>query len=349
MATEQQLTFAEHIQELRRRLMWSVLFIVIGASIGYAMHDFLLVVLQQPLHEKLYYTTPTGAFSFIIKICTVFGLIVALPMIIYQTFSFFGPLIKKRTKRQITGYVMASFLLACAGIAFAYFISLPAALKFLVNFGSETGSIEALITANEYFNFVLAYIGGYAVLFQLPLIIAFINRLTPLTPSKMFGSFRYVILGSFVAAAIITPTPDPINQAIMAGPIILLYFVTACVVSLGFVRKNRKATRRQAKMALASEPRTIRSILGSLGIEQELVPLAPRLQQALPNARPLATIPQARSRMAMDMLVVPRQQTNLYKPRPIQPRQQPKPTFVPRTEASRPTVRLISDFMPATK
>lgn len=238
MPAERTATFAEHIQELRGRLMWSLLFVAIGAGVGYALHDQLLVILQHPLHETLYYTTPTGAFSFIIKICTVFGLVAALPMAIYQIFAFFEPLIKMKTRRLMVWYVVVSVLLASAGIAFAYFVSLPASLRFLVNFG-EGGGIESLITANEYFNFVLTYIAGFAALFQLPLIIAFINRVKPLTPSRLAGGTRYVVLGSFVVSAVITPTPDPVNQLLMAGPIILLYFVSAGVVVVGNLRKRR--------------------------------------------------------------------------------------------------------------
>lgn len=238
------LTFAEHIHELRRRLMWSLLFVAVGAVIGYFLHDRIVWLLQQPLGERLYYTTPTGAFSFIVKVCCVFGLIVALPMVIYQTFGFFQPLIPLKTRRSLLRLVMVSFVLAIAGIVFAYFVSLPAALHFLVNFGNTTGDIQALITAEEYFNFVLAYIAGFAVLFQLPLIITFINRVKPLKPHQLFGSIRFVILGSFIISAIITPTPDPLNQSLMALPIIFLYFISILIV---MVSNHRIARRRKKK------------------------------------------------------------------------------------------------------
>lgn len=228
--TDQALTLAEHLQELRRRVMWIVLFIVIGAVAGYFMHDALVSAMQRPLNDNLYYTAPTGAFSFIIKVCTVFGLVAAMPVILYQIFAFFGPLIVRRTKRSLVFYVTGSFLLAAAGAAFAYFLSLPAALHFLVNFGGN--NIHSLITANEYFNFVLVYVTGFALIFQLPLVISFINRISPLGPMKMLKATRYVVLGSFIAAAVITPTPDPLNQFMMAAPIISLYLLSVAVVAL---------------------------------------------------------------------------------------------------------------------
>ncbi|MGH9856233.1 MAG: twin-arginine translocase subunit TatC, partial [Acidobacteriota bacterium] len=111
-------TFAEHIQELTSRLMWSMFFVFIGAVAGYMVHEELLAVLQQPLHNTLYYTTPTGAFSFIIKVCTVFGFVTALPVIVYHTFAFLGPLIKDRSKKLFVTYVASSVLLACLGMLF---------------------------------------------------------------------------------------------------------------------------------------------------------------------------------------------------------------------------------------
>lgn len=235
----QRLTFAEHINELRRRTMWAALFVAIGAGIGYVLNDRIIWLLQQPLGERLYYTTPTGAFSFVIKVCCAFGFIVSLPVVLYQGFGFFEPMIRVKTRRLLLTYVAVSVLLACAGIAFAYFISLPAALHFLVNFGNSAGDIHAMITAEEYFNFVLAYVAGFAVLFQLPLIIIFINKIKPLQPKRLMGGTRYVILGSFAVSAIITPTPDPINQALMAGPIILLYFMSVLAVAVTNFATNR--------------------------------------------------------------------------------------------------------------
>lgn len=320
MAAEAKLTFAEHVSELRRRLMWSSLFVLVGAGIGYAMHDTLLVILQQPLSETLYYTTPTGAFGFIIKVCTVFGLIMALPALTYNGFAYFEPLIKAGTRRLLIGYVFISVLLAAAGILFAYFVSLPAALHFLINFGG--GGIEAIITANEYFNFVLAYLAGFALLFELPLILAFINRIKPLTPSKLIGGTRYVILGSFIAAAIITPTPDPMNQLLMAGPVILLYFVSAAAI----VASNR-LRRKPSPQAVVSQPTPLQSAFSE----------APATTPAPAAPRPVR--PTAQTARINDMAVPNRRATvSAYQQRP--PRSDPP-------QRQKPQTRLISDFLPS--
>lgn len=219
-----------HLHELQKRLTWSILAVIAGAGIAYSVHMWLFSVIQKPLNETLYYTSPMGGFNFLVKLCLVVGLIIALPIILYQFFSFLGPLLKKQHKLTITAYTLWSFDLACLGIVFAYFVSLPSALHFLAQFGGS--NIQSLITVDEYFNFALAYIGGFALMFQVPLVVLFINRIKPLKPSKMMKAQRYVILCSFIGAAILTPTPDPVNQAIMAFPAILLYQVGIILVWL---------------------------------------------------------------------------------------------------------------------
>lgn len=222
--------FVEHVRELRRRVLWSLTFVCLGAGVGYLLYEKLLFILQQPYGRELYYTTPTGALSFLIKVCVTFGFIVGLPVVTYQILAFIAPVAKIQTRRTIAGYLFASVSLAAAGVFFAYFISLPAALHFLVNFGNPE-SVQALITANEYFNFVLAYLAGFALLFQIPLLVLAINRITPLKPLKLLGGIKYVVLASFIVAAVLTPTPDPFNQAIMAGPMVLLYLISVGLVA----------------------------------------------------------------------------------------------------------------------
>jgi sec-independent protein translocase protein TatC len=239
--------FIEHIYELRRRLLICVVFIAIGASIGYFINEQLLVIIQQPLGQKLFYTSPTGGFSFVFMLCIFFGIIFALPCIIYQIIAFLKPVLPHTSRRSMLFYPVCSVILAALGIAFAYFVSLPASLHFLANFGG--GNIEALITTDTYFNFALSYIAGFAILFQLPLLLIITNRITPLKPGKLMKWQRYIIVGSFVTAAIITPTPDPFNQLLMAGPIIILY-----QLSIFFIWIINKTKKKQSEPTITSLP-----------------------------------------------------------------------------------------------
>lgn len=228
--------FIDHVNELRFRLFWVVCTVIIAGSGAFAVHEYLLEIIQRPLHETLYFTSPTGGLSFIFQLCLTAGLVVAFPVIAYHTYKFLSPLLIEKSRLTIFAYIVGSFLMACLGIAFAYFISLPAALNFLTQFGE--GSIQSLIKADEYFSFALAYIGGFAIMFQIPLLILLVNRITPLKPSKMIKSQRWVILLSFIGAAIITPTPDPINQALMAAPAILLFQISIVLVAI--LNRGRK-------------------------------------------------------------------------------------------------------------
>lgn len=241
----------DHIHELKLRFVWIACALLAGSVLGYALHKTLVELIQKPLDQPLYFNSPVGGLNFIIKLCLTFAVIVSLPILLYQVAKFFHPLLEEAHKKALIPYAFCSLLLAYAGVVFAYIVSLPNALVFLSHFGGE--SIVALITVDEYYNFVLAYLLGFALLFQLPIIVLFINRLKPLKPSKMMKAQRYIILGSFIIAAILTPTPDPINQAMMAMPAIVLYQVAVIIVW----RKNRKRTYAEDLYELTVSPELV--------------------------------------------------------------------------------------------
>lgn len=247
--------FIDHVQELRKRLVWVVLTLIAGSAAGYALLDKLIELLSKPLSQKLYYSAPTGQFSFIIKVCILFGVIVAAPTIIYHVARFLEPLFQKKTKLRILRYTFAAVAMAGGGILFAYFLSLPLTLQFLTGEQDSTaGIIAPLISADEYFNFVIAYIAGFAILFQVPLVVMIINSIKPLDPGSFIGSLRYVILISFVLSAIITPTPDPINQAIMAGPVIVLYIASFLMIIIGRLLARNKTKAKSPASQMKPEP-----------------------------------------------------------------------------------------------
>lgn len=222
--------FLAHIQELRGRLAWCVVALLIGTAIGYLVKDELLALLIAPLGQTIYYTSPGGGFSLLIQLCLSFGIVFSVPVIIFHAIRFVAPIVPGYSLRFLLTTLTASCALVAIGVAFAYFVSLPAALYFLNEFSTE--QVQALITTDTYMSFVTLYLAGFAVLFQLPLILLIINNVTRLRPKKLLAATKWVILGSFIAAALITPTPDPFNQAIMAGPIILLYLLSIFLVTL---------------------------------------------------------------------------------------------------------------------
>jgi sec-independent protein translocase protein TatC len=223
-------TFLEHLQELKNRFVAVFVIFIIGSIIGYILHKSLIdvLLLYQPM--SLIYTSPAGGLDFIIKISISFGLIVSIPVIIYQIFKFLEPILPKNVKISVIKIVLASITLVAIGMAFAYFVCLPTALIFLSKFSS--GQIKSFISTNEYFSFVFLYLFGFGILFQLPLVLLLINQIKRLTVKKLLRFERYLIVFSFLIAGILTPTPDLVNQTIMAVPVILLYQMSVLLIWL---------------------------------------------------------------------------------------------------------------------
>lgn len=230
--------FIVHVQELRLRLTWSVLVLVIGSVVGYLLSDKTLNLLLSPLNQPLYYTSPAGGFSFTLYLSLFFGFVVSLPFFIFQILAFIAPAIPVKARYSALTTLLSSCLLMILGMLFAYFVSLPAALHFLSKFGS--GEVRSLISTSEYFSFVARYLIGFGILYQLPLIMVFINKIHRLEFRKLLGFEKWVILISFVIAAILTPTPDIVNQVVMAVPIILLYQVSALII--WFINRSKVLT-----------------------------------------------------------------------------------------------------------
>jgi sec-independent protein translocase protein TatC len=235
LVVDTKMPITAHVRELRVSLAVCLTALLLGSSVAYAFFKPILRIFQAPLHEKLFYTTPAGGFTFVIKLCLSVGIIFAIPVLVNRIFSFAKPVIPKSMQRAFAWYSLVSVFLAIGGVIFAYTVSLPSALHFLTNFNKD--QIQALITVDSYFTFVLTYLIGYALLFQTPILMLFINRVKPLEPGGMMKVQRIVVLASFVVAAVFTPTPDPWNQLLMALPIILLYQIG--VIAIWSINRNK--------------------------------------------------------------------------------------------------------------
>jgi sec-independent protein translocase protein TatC len=276
--------FISHVHELRRRLAWSALVLGAGAGLGYLWRDQILDWLQSPLHATLYYTNVTGAFEFLAQACLLVGVLVALPVFVYNLVSFVRPALPARvSNRTIVGVVAASCLLTVAGVGFAYYVSLPAALHFLRTV--DVKHLHPLIAADSYLSFVMNYLAVFAIIFQLPLITLFIDRFTPIPPAALSKWRRWVILGSFGAALILPIAPDPVSQLMLALPVVVLYEISIWLVVLAHARRSRRR-----KLDRPPEP----------------TPGPQRLPMAI--AVPNRTRPQVQRRTAMDPIRTPRPQ-----------------------------------------
>lgn len=227
---QKKLKVNEHLQELKNRFFaWFVSF-VIASFVGYLFYQPLLNWLIIPLKGPLFYTSPVGALQAVFGVSILFGFVISVPILLYQCLRFFEPAFGSRPLKHILIYVLISFILAISGVLTAYYLILPATLRFLANFAE--GQLKALISTRDYFSFITKYFFGFAILFQLPLIMFVINKFIRLKAKTLFKYFRHVVVISFIIAAVLTPTPDPINQTIMAAPIIILYLVSIVILVL---------------------------------------------------------------------------------------------------------------------
>ncbi|MCA9342264.1 twin-arginine translocase subunit TatC [Candidatus Saccharibacteria bacterium] len=245
-------TFLDHLNELKSRLFWVALAFIVAAGAAYPFYQQIIHAIVAPLGDQtLYYTTPAGGLSLIIKVCMFAGLIGMLPVLIYHLYRFVSPIMQKKSARSLVIYTFSSVILAALGIAFAYFVSLPASLYFLT--GIEVAEVNPLLTLDAYLSFTSAYIIAGALLFQLPLVMLIINSVSHLTPKKLMSYQRYLIVGAFIVAAIITPTPDAVNQTLLAAPIVIMYQIGIVIIWLKNRRSRPKlASRQQTSSQLIS-------------------------------------------------------------------------------------------------
>ncbi len=215
------LPFLEHLIELRNRFFYFLSSVIIGSIVAYMYHEELVTAVTRPLNQSLFYSSPGGGFDFLIKLSLLSGLLLAVPVFIYQSLRFLEPLLSRRSHIFIITTVVCSYSLLIIGASFAYFIALPLAISFLSDFAST--QVQSLIFTTEYLSFLMAYLLGFGLAFQLPLVLWIINAIHPFQKGQLWRQQKWVILFSFIAAAIVTPTPDIFNLLIMALPIVFLY------------------------------------------------------------------------------------------------------------------------------
>lgn len=186
-------------------------------------------------------------------------------------------------RRSALFYVGLSTSLAAAGVLFAYFVSLPAAINFLTGF--SVNHIQAMLTADSYLSFVATYLLGAALLFQIPLLLLIINTMTPLKPSKLMKLQKFVVVGAFILGAIISPTPDIMNQAFLAIPVIAMYQLGVAMVWL----QNKLRARKVRARPLPQEPGQDGDVIPAALLDELRAPVKP--VAPLPRATPVKVQP----------------------------------------------------------
>lgn len=222
MDTDRKLTLLDHLRELRRRLIWIALTVVIGMAVTFFLAEDIIRLLHDPVKDlPLQAIEPTENLSTYFKIAFNCGIAAAIPMIIYQGIMFTRPALAPHERRYLYTLLPPILLAFAGGVIFAYYILIPPALHFLGEFGSDVA--EPQWRVSTFVTTITRLLIAVGLCFETPIVIYFLARVGLVT-AKGLGRFRrWAIVGAFVIGGVITPTFDPINQTLVAAPLIVLY------------------------------------------------------------------------------------------------------------------------------
>jgi len=244
------MSFLEHLEELRRRIIHSIIAVAIAFFACWYYAERIFAVMQRPimlalhrhkLDEKLVYLNPIEPFNMYLKVALVAAVFVASPYILYQVWAFISPGLYRHEKRYVLPFMFSTVLLFAAGGYFGYHFVYPAALDFLIGYGAQ---FQPMITIESYTKLFMTVILGMALIFELPIIVFFLALFGIVSAGWMWRNFRYSILGIFIIAAVITPTTDILNMCIFAAPMVVLYGLSIGVAYI--VHPTRRKARAKA-------------------------------------------------------------------------------------------------------
>ncbi|RMH22029.1 MAG: twin-arginine translocase subunit TatC, partial [Acidobacteria bacterium] len=205
----------EHLEELRRRILRALAALVVGFAACWAFSRGIYDFLAQPIYhlmppgKKLTFLGVTDPFLIYVKVALLAGTFLASPYVLYQFWAFVAPGLYRRERRTALPFVVFGSLLFVGGGAFAYYVAFPFAVQFLLGVGQD---FEAQITVDRYLSFLMTVMLGMGLMFELPVVIVLLTRLGLVTPRFLLRHFRWAVLIIFIAAALITPTPDVFNM-----------------------------------------------------------------------------------------------------------------------------------------
>ena len=237
------MSFMEHLGELRARILWSLGIAGVGLVIALFVTDPAMRFIARPLagmKTDLVFTSPTEAFWTWMKVAMVLGIFISMPGILWQVWKFVSPGLHEHEKKYAAPFIIAGSALFLIGGAFAMLVIIPYASNFLVTFGQEKGW-KPMITVSSYTDFVIKFALAFGLVFELPVVITILSLIGVVTPQFLAKNRKYAILINFIVAAILTPTPDMINQTLMAGPLCILYEVGIICARLAVRRRKKNA------------------------------------------------------------------------------------------------------------
>ncbi|MCM2256458.1 MAG: twin-arginine translocase subunit TatC [Vicinamibacteria bacterium] len=229
------MSFLEHLEELRQRLLKTVIALAAGFAVCWSFHEQIFHFMVQPLRAaypgiKLVATSPTETLMLFMKMSFFAGIFLAAPFVLYQIWAFVAPGLYSHEKRYVVPFIVFGTGFFVTGAAFGHYWLFPLTFRFLGEFGGT--DVEYLPKVSEYYTFYSWFLLGLGVVFQLPVVIFVLSRIGLVTPGFLLRHFRWAVLAAFVIAAIITPTPDVVTQSLLALPMLGLYLLGIVVAWL---------------------------------------------------------------------------------------------------------------------
>jgi sec-independent protein translocase protein TatC len=261
-----EMPFLDHLEELRWRILWSLISIVVGSVIGFLLIRYfdVLELLIQPIRAaipddpdfKLIYLSPADPFFITLKLSVVVGVILAFPILVYQLWSFLSPALEKHEKRTIIPALYMGFVLFSAGVALAYYVALPVSIVFFQTF--EGGLMEAQYEIGKTLNLITKILIGFGIIFELPVVVMILSALGLVTPEFLRSKRRHAIVGITVAASFLTPGDVITLTVMLMVPLFFLYEFSIYLSRLIWRGKRAREQKEKAEedSRLRNTPRT---------------------------------------------------------------------------------------------
>lgn len=238
------MSVVEHLDELRRRIIVATVALVVAVVAAFVGKDWVFYALQRPLKAirgadaQLVTFSPTEPFMTVLKVSVYAGLILALPVILYEVWSFIMPALYEREKKSVLPYVLFTGALFLGGVAFGYFVVLPVGLKFLVGYGGDIFNQQ--LRASEYLGFVSVFLLGFGIVFEMPVFVLLLSALGIVSTRRLRRWRKYAVLVIAVLAMAITPSQDPVSMILLMVPLLLLYELGIILGRLSERRRDRR-------------------------------------------------------------------------------------------------------------
>lgn len=247
-----QMSFLDHLEELRKRIIHSLIAIAVAFGVTWTFADKLYNLVSGPIRKavttlnagdfNLIFTKPTEPFNLELKLAAMAAVFLAAPFILGQVWLFISPGLYRHERRYALPFIVSSSLLFIIGGLFGYFVAFPFALQFLIEWGVKNMNLKAMISASEYFDLFIMIELGLGVIFEIPALIFVLARIGLVSGPFLLRNTRYAILIAFIVAAVITPTTDIPNMMMMAVPMVGLYLLGVVVAYIFGKKRTKEAT-----------------------------------------------------------------------------------------------------------